>query len=242
MKFIEKGTANHSFKINIFGIKVRFRNRLAFQNNKILLIDEKGNETRVEKINGLKVDFRGANSVIRIHKPCPKFENTTITCGDNVCVSIGGSKHRIANSHICATASESNINIGKNNFIRGIFIASTDKSGISVNIGDDCLIANGVRLLTTDFHTVIDNETKQVLNPPEDINIGNHCWLCEDVTIKKGVKLPKDTIVASKAYVTKSFEKTNTIIGGIPASIIKDKNTSWSVLPYWQYVESLKST
>ena len=54
MKFIEKGTANHSFKINIFGIKIRFRNRLAFQNNKILLIDEKGNETRVEKINGLK--------------------------------------------------------------------------------------------------------------------------------------------------------------------------------------------
>lgn len=242
MKFIEKGTANHSFKINIFGIKIRFRNRLAFQNNKILLINEKGIEKSVEKINGLKVNFLGANSVVRIYEPCPKFENTTITCGDNVNVSIGASQHRIANSNIHATASFSNISIGKNNFIRGFFVASTDKSGISVNIGDDCLIASGVKLLTTDFHTVIDNETKQVLNPPADITIGNHCWICEDVTITKGVKLPNDTIVAAKAYVTKSFEKPNIIIGGIPAKIIKDKNTSWSVLPYWQYVESLKST
>ncbi len=242
MKFIEKGTANHSFRINIFGIKIRFRNRFDFKNNRILLIDENGFEKQVKKIKGLKVIFVGTNSVIRINKPCPKFENTTITCGDNVCVTIGSSQHRIANSYINATAAESKINIGKNNFIRGIFIASTDKSGISVNIGDDCLIASGVRLLTTDFHTVIDNETKQVLNPPEDINIGNHCWLCEDVTIKRGVKLPNDTIVASKAYVTKSFEKSNTIIGGIPASIIKDKNTSWTVLPYWQYVQTLETT
>ena len=75
-----------------------------------------------------------------------------------------------------------------------------------------------------------------------DINIGNHCWLCEDVTITKGVTLADDTIVAAKAYVTKSFEKTNTIIGGIPANIIKDKNTSWSALPYWQYNETIKST
>lgn len=241
MKFIEKGTANHSFKINIFGIRIRFRNRLAFKNNKILLIDENGHESKIEKIKGLKVNFLGANSVVRLYKPCPKFENSIITCGDNVNVTIGSSKHRIANSNIHATASFSNINIGKNNFIRGFFVASTDKSGISVNIGDDCLIANGVKLLTTDFHTVIDNETKQILNPPANINIGNHCWICEDVTISKGVTIPDDTIIAAKSYVTKSFKNKNTIIGGIPANIIKDKNTSWSVLPYWQYAETLKS-
>lgn len=242
MKFIEKGTANHSFKINIFGIKIRFRNRFAFKNNKILLIDKYGNERQVKKLNGLKVNFLGANSVVRISAPCPKFENTIITCGDNVSVSIGASEHRILNSNIHATASYSNINIGKNNFIRGFFIASTDKSGISVNIGDDCLIANGVKLLTTDFHTVFDNETKQVINPPAGINIGNHCWLCEDVTITKGVTIADNTIVAAKSYVTKSFMKPNTIIGGIPANIIKNKNTSWSVLPYWQYIETIKST
>ena len=242
MKFIEKGTADHSYRINIFGIRIRFRNRLAIKNNKIILVDKNGKEIQVKKVNGLNVMFLGANAVVKIYMPCPKFVNTTITCGDNATISIGASEHRIANSGIHASASGTSVSIGKNNFIRGFFVASTDKPGIKVNIRDDCLIANGVKLLTTDFHTVIDNETKQILNPPADINIGNHCWLCEDVTITKGVTLADDTIVAAKAYVTKSFEKTNTIIGGIPANIIKDKNTSWSVLPYWQYKETIKST
>lgn len=240
MKIFEKGTAEHSYRINIFGLRIRFRNRFAFKNNRIIFVDKKGREIPTKKVKGLKVNFYGANALVKINLPCPKFHNTVINCGDNANISIGSSFHRIENSCILATASDSVVKIGKNNFIRGIFIASTDKSGISVKIGEDCLISTGVKLLTGDFHTVIDAKTKEVLNTPEDIIIGNHCWLCEDVTIKRGVILPDETIVAAKAFVTKAFNKTNTIIGGIPATVIKDKYTSWSAEPYWQY--SQKST
>ncbi len=237
MRIFEKGTAEHSYRINILGLRIRFRNRFAFKNNRIILVDKDGKESIIKKLNGLKVNFLGANAVVKIYTPVPKFENTTIICADNVNISIGSSSYKIANSCIQVSSANSCVNIGKNNFIRGVFIVLSDKAGLSVNIGDNCLIASNVRLQTTDFHTVIDASTKKLLNPPSDINIGNHCWLCEDVTITKGVTLPDETIVAAKGYVTRSFSKTNTIIGGIPAKIIKDQNTSWALEPYWQYLQ-----
>ena len=235
VKIIEKGTAPHSYKINLFGVRIRFRNFFAFKNNRIILVNTNGLETVVKKIKGLDVKFLVANAVVKIYKPYPKFENSSIICGDNSVVSIGASKYKIVNSCINASASFTTVKIGSNNFIRGFYVSCTDKQNLVVNIGDNCLIANGVRLWTSDFHTVIDADTKEVLNTPAGINIGNHCWLCEDVTISKGVNLPDESIVAAKAFVTKSFYKKNTIIGGIPASIIKDANTSWSEKPYWQY-------
>lgn len=83
----------------------------------------------------------------------------------------------------------------------------------------------------------MDAETKQPLNPPADINIGNHCWICEDITIAKGVSINDDTIVAAKSYVTKSFNQKNIIVGGIPAKIIKE-NVTWTSQPYDKYLES----
>lgn len=126
------------------------------------------------------------------------------------------------------------LSIGNHASIRGATIIVKENKNLSVNIGNDCLIAPNVKIWTTDFHTVIDSQTLQAINPPSSISIGNHCWLCEDVTIAKGVSLSDNTIVASKSYVTKSFDKSNIIIGGVPAKIIKE-NTTWSSEPFDRY-------
>lgn len=234
MKIFEHGTAPHSYRINLFGVRIRFRNIFAFKNNKIIVIDKSGKERRYIP-NGLKVKFLGAGSTVKILSPCPKFVNTKIFCGDNVNILIGGSQHRIMNSYIHVMSEGSSLNIGENNSIRGLTIVIKEKKELNVHIGDDCLIASNVKMWTTDFHTVIDAKTKQPLNSPADINIGNHCWLCEDVIVAKGASIPDDSIVAARSYVTKQFEKPNTIIGGIPAEIIKDQYTSWNSLPYDRY-------
>lgn len=233
----KKGSMPHSYIINIFGIKIRFRNKLACSNNKFVLVDENGIERR-KKIKGLNIRFLGANSTVKIYTPCPKFQNCTLVCGDNVNISIGSSKHRITNLYTEVLSENGRLNIGKNLALRGGTFAIKGKDRLSVNIGDECLIASNVKLWTTDFHTVIDPETKQPLNPPNDINIGNHCWICEDATIAKGVSLADNTIVAAKSYVTKSFEKTNIIIGGIPSVLIKE-NINWSSDSYDVYLKTL---
>lgn len=238
MKFIEKGSKPNSYIIHLFGLRIRFRNTFAYKGNKIIVIDKNGNEKKVKKIKGLKVNFLGSNSTVKIYYPCPKFQNAVITCRNNANVTIGGSKYYIKYCLLDAAASNSTITIGKNCFIRGGYFVTADKDGLNISIGDECLIANSVKITATDFHTVYDLDSKIPINPPEDIIIGNHCWICQDVTIAKGSVLPDDTIVAAKAYVTGTFEKTNTIIGGVPAKIIRE-NTSWSATGYDKYIESL---
>lgn len=233
MFLIEAGRDPHSYKISFCGIRIRFRNIFALKNNKIILVSEKGAHVK-KKIKGLNIKFKGANAKIKIYSPCPKFSNTTIECGDNVNISIGASSHRIFNSYFSVLSDNASLIIGNNASIRGATIVITENKNLSVNIGNDCLIAANVKIWTTDFHTVIDSKTSKPINPPCSINIGNHCWICEGVTIAKGVSLLADTVVASKSYVTKSFDKPNIIIGGVPAKIIKE-NITWSSEPYDRY-------
>lgn len=233
MSIIELGTAPHSYKITFFGIRIRFRNIFALKNNKIVVVSKDGIQIK-KKIKGLQVNFKGANATVKIYSPCPKFFNTVIECGDNVNITIGASNHRILNTFFSVLSNNASLNIGNNVSIRGATIIIKENKNLSVNIGNNCLIASNVKIWTTDFHTVIDSDTLRAINPPSSVNIGNHCWLCEDVTIAKGVSLSDDTIVASKSYVTKSFDKSSIIVGGVPAKIIKE-NTTWSSEPYDRY-------
>lgn len=238
MAFIEKGRDAHSYKINIFGIKIRFRNRFEIGNNKVIIVTKDGKELH-KKPRGLKLCFLGKNSVVKIYSPCPKFENCKITCYDNALVSIGSSNREISNLKVHILSKNGKFLVGKNLKLRGAAVYVGNKDNLLVTIGDNCLVAKGVTIRTTDFHVIYDKDTKQPLNEPADVCIGNHCWLCDKATISKGVNLPDDTIVAAMAFVTKSFNKSNTIIGGIPAKIITDKNTTWSEMSYEQYLASI---
>ena len=55
------------------------------------------------------------------------------------------------------------------------------------------------------------------------IEIGKNCWIGAKVTILDGVKIGDGCIVAAGAVVTKSFEP-NSVIGGVPAKLIKVRN------------------
>lgn len=235
MAVFQKGNGSHSYIIKLFGIKIRFRNKAEIKNNKIVIVDENGNSTVVKSVNGLRVVFQGENATVKLFSPVAKFENTTIVCADNANVTIGSSRHRIINTSIHNISDGGSLVIGKNVSIRGADISIRDKSDLSVTIGDDCLIANNTRFWTTDFHTILDNEGRP-LNEPDDIVVGNHCWICEETAITKGSRIANDTIVAFRSVVTDKFDKPNTIIGGIPAKIISDKNTTWSSDSYEKYL------
>lgn len=64
------------------------------------------------------------------------------------------------------------------------------------------------------------------LNPNADIEIGNHVWIAQGVSILKGAKIPSNCIVGAKSLVNKKFEEVNCIIAGIPAKIIK-RGVNW---------------
>ncbi|MEN9523131.1 MAG: hypothetical protein RL065_1508, partial [Bacteroidota bacterium] len=57
-----------------------------------------------------------------------------------------------------------------------------------------------------------------------DVVIENDVWIGANATILKGVTIATGSIIASGAVVTKSFPPYS-IIGGIPAKLIKERFT-----------------
>lgn len=54
------------------------------------------------------------------------------------------------------------------------------------------------------------------------IRIGNNCWIGSKVTVLDGVEIGRGCVIAAGSVVTKSFPE-NSIIGGVPAKLLKSR-------------------
>ena len=107
-----------------------------------------------------------------------------------------------------------NIHIGRNVFINSN-CSMQDQGGIY--IGDEVFIGHNVSLLTLNHNL---NPQKRANLIPSPIYLEDHVWLGSNVTILPGVRVGKNSVVAAGAVVSKDVP-ANTVVGGIPAKIIK---------------------
>ena len=107
-----------------------------------------------------------------------------------------------------------NTKIGKNVFINFdcVFL---DLGGITIE--DNVLIAPKVSLLT-EGHPLNPAERHSLI--PGKIHIKKNAWIGANATILPGVTIGENSVVAAGAVVSKDVDD-NTIVGGIPAKIIK---------------------
>ncbi len=169
-------------------------------------IDGNNNEIEIKKSSILKnVTFfiRGDNNKIKIGQSVQFKNGGSIWIEDYKCEAIIGEGTTFENSHIAVTEPNSKIHIGK-----------------------DCMFAYDIDLRTGDSHSIIDSITNERINYAQDIIIGNHVWVASHVSILKGVHIACNSIVATRAVVTKSFTDNNILIGGMPAKKLKE-NVNW---------------
>lgn len=107
-----------------------------------------------------------------------------------------------------------NIHIGKNVFIN-FGCHFQDQGGIY--IGDGALIGSNVVLATINHG---QNPQQRSDNIPAPIHIGNKVWLGSQSVVLPGVTIGDGAIIAAGATVTKDVP-ANTIVGGVPARVIK---------------------
>lgn len=88
-------------------------------------------------------------------------------------------------------------------------------------IGKNCLFSWGVEIQSNDMHSLIDLDTKEIINPGNFVEIGENVWLAKHVFINKNVKLADNISVGARSLVTKSCEENNVVLAGIPAKIIR---------------------
>ena len=107
-----------------------------------------------------------------------------------------------------------NISVGKNVFINS-GCCFQDQGGIE--IGDNALIGQQVVIATLNHDLIPQKRASMIASP---VKIGNDVWIGAHATILSGVTIGDGAVIAAGAVVTKDVE-ANTIVGGVPAKVIK---------------------
>lgn len=108
-----------------------------------------------------------------------------------------------------------NIKLGKNVVINNA-CCFQDQGGIT--IGDGSLIGHQVVLATIN-HDLSPSRRGDMTFAP--IVIGKNVWVGAHATILQGVTIGDGAVIAAGAVVTKDVP-ANTVVGGVPAKIIKE--------------------
>lgn len=107
-----------------------------------------------------------------------------------------------------------NIHIGKNVFINS-GCRFQDQGGIT--LGDDTLVGHNVVIATLN-HGLAANDRGSLY--PSPVVIGKNVWVGAGATILPGVTIGENAVIAAGAVVAKDVP-ANTIVGGVPAKVIK---------------------
>ena len=107
-----------------------------------------------------------------------------------------------------------NISVGE-----GVFINACchfqDHGGVT--LGDGCQIGHNVVFATLNHELLPERRN---VTHPAPIVLGKKVWVGSNATILQGVTIGDNAIVAAGAVVTKDVP-ANTIVGGVPARVIK---------------------
>ena len=202
MKIFEKRkSASGRRKIYICGMRVLSYKK---KSNRTAQIEVHGQNNQIKLANRrnpkLRIYVNGNNNLIDIRTTEPFDAEIHIGFSDSTC----------SNSKLIIDSDTSSNGIS-------IMILENDSQ---ITIGKDCMFSSDIILWCTDTHTITDIDGN-ITNIGHSIEIGNHCWIGERVTLTKNAQIPDDSIVGIASVVTKKFIEEHTVIAGSPAKVVK---------------------
>lgn len=182
----------------ITGKNVNLSGKIIGDNNKITIGNARSPST-------LRIFMHGNNNQIEIHDSY-QIKDLQINCGS----------HAAANNTILRIEKQFSIEPGCSFLLYN--------SGNSLSIGSDCLFSNGITIRCGESpHLVFDFDSGDYLDVSEGVHIGDHVWIGEHVYVTKRAGVASGSIVAACAVVTRSFAQNNVVLGGNPATVVKQR-------------------
>lgn len=106
--------------------------------------------------------------------------------------------------------------IGDRSSFNELNISANEPS--SIQIGEDCLFAMGVKVYPTDFHKILAGGVR--VNAPKPVVIGNKVWLCEGVMVLSGAVIGDGCVIGAAAVVSGRVPRRSVAVGN-PAYVIR---------------------
>lgn len=100
-------------------------------------------------------------------------------------------------------------------------------TGARVIIGDDVMFGPQVTIISGDHRIDVKGKPMREVTPDEklpgndqDVVIEDDVWVGANATILKGAHIPRGSVIAAGAVVTKDLNERNCIWGGVPARLL----------------------
>lgn len=156
-------------------------------------------------LKNVHIKINGNNNTLHFEKGCQIGEDCSFWMqGNNINIIIGEQTSMTCRVHLNAGEDNSQILVGKR-----------------------CMFANTIIIRTSDDHPIYDINTNERINPAKNVIIGNHVWICPNVTIMKGAKIGQGAVIGSSSMVTHEIPE-NCLAVGYPAKVIKE-NIRWDM-------------
>ncbi|MDR0726819.1 MAG: hypothetical protein LBF37_02025 [Rickettsiales bacterium] len=197
------------------------------------------------RIPGLVIKSYGENCLIRIHKEnINKFAGCTIHIAEkckNVFIEIDKTSYSINDFYIHAGYGvNQKIKVGRNFSCWGCAINAND-ADCGIIIGNDCMFSRSIVIWCGDGHSILDKESKKILNPNgQIILIDDHVWVGEGVKMTKSAHIHRNSVAAIGSVISKDYKESNVILAGNPARIIKH-DIDWDRRNPYTYIRIVKS-
>jgi len=167
--------------------------------------------------------IRGNNGIARVGRNArilgsleiifaPEGSRSALEIGDNFC----------SENDVTLAPRGGTIQIGHNCFVgKGTLIQA--KSGSSVFIGDDVMVANMVTIAASN-HSISDRTTLMKRQPESGvgIRIGSDVWIGAHAVLTDGINVGDGAVVAAGAVVTRDVP-AYAIVAGVPARHMRSR-------------------
>lgn len=115
--------------------------------------------------------------------------------------------------------------LGEHCGINGTLSASVPEA-TDVRIGHGCLFAEGISMMSSDFHSIYDLTSRRRVNPARNIVIGPRVWIGSGVLVLKGSQIGHGAIIGARAVVAGKVPEFCAAAGN-PLRVLR-RNVTWA--------------
>ena len=175
------------------------------------------------ELPNLSVD--GLNNFIYVGDQSFFKDAKLIIRGNNNTLVIGpGAKAR--NDRFTLIGNDTSLLVGRGATWVGGGQVLCESDATHIVIGDDCMVAYGVVIRTSEGHTIWTRDSLQLVNPPASVILEPHVWIGNSAKVSKGCTIGTGSIIAQNS-VAKGVLKPNCVYAGAPARCVRE-NVVWS--------------
>ncbi len=190
-------------------------------------------------LNGIEITNRGRNNQVDVDPSISVAPGFQITLLGNHNHLIIGANTIFGGGMIELRNHESSIAIGPRCKLTGNMRCRADNTHIKIgaettmmmaqitlheagriHLGEDCMLSGDITMDVSDMHSILDKGTGKRLNPPRDIEIGDHVWLAHGVRVMKGAQIGAHSVIGSRAMVLGEIP-AHSVAVGVPARVIR---------------------